>query len=262
MTATLLCAALAVLAAPPERTRLRFRAVRAARRPGLVRLPEPEYLVFALCVPAALIGGIGGFIAALAVSGTARIRIRRSRLDRHRDEQRRQLLAGLEILIAELRVGAHPVAAASTAAAECAGTAARAFEIGAARGRLGGSVADGLRRDDEVIGTELTRIAAAWRIADDHGLALAELLEASRRDLLARIRFRDRTESGLAGARATAAVLAGLPMLGIALGHLMGAAPLKVLFGGGLGAALLIIGTTLACAGLLWSDAITRRVAP
>lgn len=258
MTASLLCAAVAVLAVPPERARFRLGTT---RRLGHLRLPPPEYLLFALCVPAVLIGGVGALVAALAVSVTARIRIRRSRLDRDRDEQRRQLLAGLDILIAELRVGAHPVAAASTAAAECIGTAARAFEIGAARGRLGGSVADGLRRNDEAIGTELVRIAEAWQIADDHGLALAELLEASRRDLTARIRFRDRTESGLAGARATAAVLAGLPVLGIALGHLMGAAPLRVLFGGGVGAALLVIGTALACAGLLWSDVITRRVA-
>jgi tight adherence protein B len=90
---------------------------------------------------------------------------------------------------------------------------------------------------------------------------LAELLEAARRDLLARIRFGSRVDSALAGARATAAVLAALPILGIGLGQLMGATPVRVLLGGGAGAALLVVGTGLACAGLLWSDAITRRVA-
>ncbi|MFD4181263.1 hypothetical protein ACFWPB_09120, partial [Rhodococcus sp. NPDC058514] len=67
-------------------------------------------------------------------------------------------------------------------------------------------------------------------------------------------------EAGLAGARATAAVLACLPVLGIALGQLMGAGPLRVLLSGGLGGLLLILGTLFVCAGLLWTDRITGRV--
>ena len=97
-------------------------------------------------------------------------------------------------------------------------------------------------------------------MAERHGLALADLLEAARSDLLGRIRFRQRTEAALAGARATAAVLAGLPALGVTLGQLMGAAPLRVLLGGGLGGVLLVLGTVLACAGLLWTDGIVGRV--
>ena len=40
----------------------------------------------------------------------------------------------------------------------------------------------------------------------------------------------------------------------------MGAAPLLVLFGGGAGAWLLVVGIGLVSVGLLWSDAITVRV--
>jgi len=54
--------------------------------------------------------------------------------------------------------------------------------------------------------------------------------------------------------------LAGLPVLGVALGQLMGADPLRILLGGGLGGILLLIGTALGCAGLLWTDAITGKV--
>ncbi|MGB2720736.1 MAG: secretion protein F, partial [Rhodococcus sp. (in: high G+C Gram-positive bacteria)] len=107
---------------------------------------------------------------------------------------------------------------------------------------------------------ELARLAAAWRVADEHGLALAELLDAVREDMLGRRRFRERTDASLAGARATALVLAGLPILGVALGQLMGANPLQILLGGGLGGMLLLIGTALGCAGLLWTDAITGKV--
>jgi tight adherence protein B len=169
-------------------------------------------------------------------------------------------LDALEAVIGELRVGAHPSVAAEVAAQEARGEAARAFAVSAARSRLGGSGADGLRDPDSIVDTELARIADAWQVAEHYGLALAELLSAARADLLGRIRFRTRTTAALAGARATAAVLAGLPLLGIGLGQLMGAAPLHVLLSPGLGTVLLPLGAALACIGLLWTDAITRKV--
>jgi tight adherence protein B len=67
--------------------------------------------------------------------------------------------------------------------------------------------------------------------------------------------------SGMAGARATAAILAGLPLLGVLLGQLIGARPLNFLLSGQVGGWLLVVGSTLACAGLLWSDRITGRLA-
>jgi tight adherence protein B len=64
----------------------------------------------------------------------------------------------------------------------------------------------------------------------------------------------------LAGARTTAAVLAGLPVLGILFGELLGAHPLRFLLSGGAGGWLLVAGATLGCCGLMWSDRITGRV--
>ena len=60
-------------------------------------------------------------------------------------------------------------------------------------------------------------------------------------------------------ARTTAVVLAGLPLLGIGLGQLIGADPVEFLLSGGLGGWLLVAGVMLACCGLMWSDAITGR---
>ena len=51
----------------------------------------------------------------------------------------------------------------------------------------------------------------------------------------------------MAGARTTAAVLAGLPVLGIGLGQLIGADPSSFLLSGGAGGWLLVIGVALAC---------------
>ncbi len=204
--------------------------------------------------------GIGSAVAAVAVSGTVAMRWRRTRVDKSRSVECGYLMAALEAVIGELRVGAHPSAAADVAARESEGVAARAFAIAAARTRLGGAGAEGLRQPDSVVAAELGRIAEAWQVAEHHGLALAELLSAARTDLAGRIRFRARTTASLAGPRATAAVLACLPILGIALGQLMGAAPIAVLFGRGPGTVLLPLGCLLACAGLLWTDAITGKV--
>nr|WP_307614709.1 hypothetical protein [Nocardia flavorosea] len=204
--------------------------------------------------------GSGVLVAAVLVGATVAVRVRRARRSgRHRTECG-YLLDGLAAVIAELHVGAHPSAAAAVAARETAGIAAQAFAVGAARSRLGGSGADGMLCPGTIVAAELARVADAWRVAERHGLALADLLSAARTDLAARAKFRSRTEAALAGARATAAILAILPVLGIGLGQLMGADPLRVLLFSGIGTYLLPLGAGLACAGLLWADEITHRV--
>lgn len=258
MSAALLVAACALLVFPAGRVAFRLRPRVRGRRvrggPGPV-LP----VVAVLVVGAATVGVAAGLAAAVAV-GTVAHRRRGGRRDRERDLELRGLLGGLEVAVGELRVGAHPASACAAAASETVGVAAEAFRGAAATARLGGSAAQGLRTPGAVIEADLDRMATAWRVADRHGIALADLLEAVRSDLLGRIRFRGRVESGLAGARATATVLAGLPVLGLALGQLMGADPVRILLSDGLGGVLLVLGTLFGCAGLLWTDRITGRV--
>ena len=99
-----------------------------------------------------------------------------------------------------------------------------------------------------------------WQLAQDHGLSIATLMHTAQRDIVARERFSAKVEAGMTGARTTAVVLAGLPLLGIGLGELIGAQPVSFLVSTGAGGWLLVIGVTLACVGLLWSDRITGRV--
>ena len=254
--------ALALLLVPASRGRRRFGAAFETSVPQWV--PMRWLLLAGGCIGGipALVLGSGSLVAAVLVGGTVSVRLRRSRRIRLHRTECGYLLDGLESVISELRVGAHPSAAAAVAARETGGIAAEAFAVGSARSRLGGSGAEGLLRPDTVIAAELDRVADAWRVAERHGLALAELLSAARADLGARIRFRSRTDASLAGARATATILAGLPLLGVGLGQLMGAHPLQVLFVSPAGRYLLPLGTGLACAGLLWADEITRRVVP
>lgn len=265
MNATaLLMTAGAVSVLPQESSIRRLRALTTAPASARARLrPEVPALVSVL-VSAALLawwaGGMSAVIAAVVVSATLYKRHRARRIETMRETELNAVLSGLEVLTAELEVGAHPASACASAAEDCDGRVGEAFRAAAARARLGGSAAGGFEHPESSVDLELTRIANVWTIAESRGLALAELLGAVRTDLLGRRRFRKRTEAGLAGARATAAVLAGLPLLGIGLGQLMGASPLHVLLGGGLGGGMLVVGSMLLCAGLLWTDRIVAGV--
>ncbi|MEV6274423.1 type II secretion system F family protein [Nocardia sp. NPDC051832] len=255
------CLVMALLAVPVPAARRRFGELFGTSEGKRKALPRMLFLVpVGAGIAAVVMVGVGPLAAVVLVVGTVVVRVSRLRWDRQRAVENANLLDALEVVIAELRVGAHPSSAAEVAARESRGLAADAFAISAARSRLGGSGATALQQPTTVIAAELGRVATAWQVAEQHGLALAELLSAARTDLLARTRFRSRTTAALAGARATATVLAYLPLLGIALGQLMGAAPLTTLFATPAGTLLLPLGTGLACAGVLWTDAITRKV--
>ncbi|MGW5514820.1 type II secretion system F family protein [Nocardia africana] len=261
MTVSLLCGAAALLLLPTTPRRHRLRAL-CGRRDESRNIPSRWVFrgMAVSAVAAAVVFGPGSAGAAAVLATTLTARSRKRREERRHDDECRKLLEGLEVVIGELRTGAHPSAAAAAAAAEIGGAVGAAFAVSAARARLGGSSADGLRDRSCAVTSELDRVADAWEVAERHGLALAELLSAARDDLAGRMRFSERTTAALAGARASAAVLAGLPLLGIALGQLMGAHPLQVLMSPGVGTLVLPLGAGLIGVGLLWADAITRRV--
>ncbi|MFD3813138.1 type II secretion system F family protein [Rhodococcus sp. NPDC058639] len=262
MIGAALCLATALLLVPGSSGAHRIRVHVPYRFPVV---GHPGVLAAAAGVALTMLVGVAPAVAAATVAATTLWRIRRKRRSAQLEAHRRMLLSGLEAVIADMRVGAHPADACDTAARETTGPAADAFRVAAARSRLGGSAADGLRSsapsgDRDGLAGSLARVADAWAVSDRHGLALAELLAAARTDLSARMRIRSRTDAGLAGARATASVLAALPLLGVGLGQLMGAAPVGILLSDGLGGMLLVAGTVLACAGLLWTDRIADRV--
>ena len=200
-------------------------------------------------------------VAAMAIVGGT-VALRRQRAIQHaRSAAESAALQGaLDVLAGELRAGAHPVVAFETAAGEVSDDVAAALRAVAARARLGVDVAAGLRSvaAHSAVPTHWTRLAVCWELAQRHGLAIATLMRTAHGEIVERERFESRFTAGMAGARTTALVLAGLPVLGIGLGQLVDADPVQFLVSGGLGGALLVVGTTLACGGLLWSDRITK----
>jgi tight adherence protein B len=253
-----LALALAVLLNPVDVGR---RLRKPVRRPPR----RPRVLIAFAAVPALAlwaVAPVGVVLAAVVAGATAAVRIRKRRAVRRRDRESESLQCALETLVSELRVGAHPVAAFEAAADDTDGRIATALRSVAARARLGADVAAGLH--DTARGSDLSsqwdRIAVCWHLAATYGLSIATLMQTAQRDITERQRFSSRVNAGMAGARATAAVLAALPVLGIGLGQLIGAEPVRFLLAGGAGGWLLLIGVTLSCAGLLWSDRITTGV--
>ncbi|OBF23964.1 hypothetical protein A5725_07925 [Mycobacterium kubicae] len=257
----------AMLAGPPSpRRRLGSGASkrRLRRRAGIRPL---GWVLWGLgLVAGTLLLQLTTVLAVAAVAGTTALRYQRARNSRRGAAMGQALEAALDVLVGELRVGAHPVHAFSVAAAETGGPVGTALRGVAARARLGADVTSGLRPAAASSGlparlpTHWERLAVCWQLASDHGLAISALMRAAQRDIAERQRFSAKVTSGLAGARATAAILAGLPLLGVLLGQLIGARPLRFLLNGHAGGWLLVVGVMLACAGLLWADRITDRV--
>ncbi len=255
MTIAALTLALALTVAPaPTRHRLVSVPVAPRRLPALA-------CAAALVATAALLLPVAVTLAAGILGGTVTLRRRRSAALRARAAEATGLHNALEVLVGEMRVGAHPVAAFDVAAREVDGTVADGLRAVAARARLGADVAAGLNSfaASSRLPEHWERLALFWRLAQIHGLAIATLMQAAHRDIVERERFSARVEAGMAGARTTALVLAVLPVLGIGLGQLIGADPLAFLLSRGAGGWLLMVGVMLACCGLLWSDRITGR---
>jgi tight adherence protein B len=201
-------------------------------------------------------------LAAAVLGATAALRQRRRRRGRRAVAEARALETALDVLVGELRIGAHPVRAFAVAAAETGhGSVAAGLRGVVARARLGADVATGLRdaAKSSALPSHWERLAVYWELGGEHGLAVATLMQAAQRDITARQRFSAQADAGMAGARASAAILGCLPVLGVLLGQLIGARPIEFLLDGP-GGVLSVVGVSLVCTGLLWSDRITSRV--
>jgi tight adherence protein B len=220
---------------------------------------------FTACVvaAAAVLLPLTTVLAAMLLAATAALRYRRRCRGRRRIEESRELETALDVVVGELRVGAHPAQAFTVAAAEASGPVANSCRAVAARARLGADVTAGLRgiAETSALPAQWDRLAVCWQLAAEHGLAMSTLMRAAQHDIVERQRFSGHVTSAMAGARATAAILAALPMLSVLFGQLIGADPLAFLLTGHAGGWLLVIGVVLVCSGMLWSDRIIDRAA-
>jgi tight adherence protein B len=97
------------------------------------------------------------------------------------------------------------------------------------------------------------RVASAVSVSKASGAPLAEVLHRLEKHLRSLDRARASAETQAAGARASAALLAVMPIAGIGLGVAIGIDPLHVLLHTTIGGAVLCLSVALQIGGLAWT---------
>ncbi|CQR62733.1 type II secretion system F family protein [Streptomyces leeuwenhoekii] len=198
-----------------------------------------------------------------AVAGAAGVpmlrRMRRATALRRTRERRADAVIALCSAVAgEVRAGRQPGEALLYAAGEGEGLGdGQATVLAAAR--FGGDVPGALTAAAREPGAGgLLGLAACWRVAVERGAGLAAGLDRLEGALRAERDQRADLRAQVAGARATAVMLAGLPALGLLLGTALGADPLHVLLHTGAGLGCLLAGAVLEGLGMWWAMRIVR----
>jgi len=173
------------------------------------------------------------------------------------DEKRNHTITAITGLAADLRAGISP----AMAVAHCGGEPSVWPHARAAALRHSDSsdVIEGLELDARD-NPELKYLTACWRVGVNSGTGLASSITLLAQSLRSAQEIRIQLQAELAGPRATARMLAFLPLIGIGLGYLLGAEPLTWLLSSPLGWLTLISGVTLTGLGVWWSSNIAARV--
>ncbi|MGW0465397.1 type II secretion system F family protein [Streptomyces sp. NPDC003027] len=220
-----------------------------------------------LCLPVAVVLALLGESPLPLAAGAVAVplvgrKLRAAALRGRREERAAGVVALCGAVTAELRAGRQPAQALLCALGE-AGVAgalgAREEAAVLAAARFGGDVPEALRRAARQDGADgLAGMAACWQVAVDGGAGLAAGLDRLEAALREHRDHRERMKAQLAGAWATVAVLAVLPVVGLALGAALGARPLHVLLHTPMGLGCLVVGVALEAAGLGWAVRIVR----
>ncbi|GII01571.1 type II secretion system F family protein [Planobispora takensis] len=212
-------------------------------------------------------------------SGTARLE--RLRLRRHGPDGPRDLLRWItrftrpsrqaeawrassvelcQVLAAELAAGRTAGEALSRAVSSMEFPDPMVMRPVIAVARDGGDVSEALLAAAPERGGEgLQRLAACWRAAATVGGGFSALVDRVAASLREAEAHRRDVAAQLAGPRATARLLAGLPALGLLMATGLGMRPLDFLLGGPAGAACLIVGVALDGCGLWWTRFLVTR---
>jgi len=168
---------------------------------------------------------------------------------------RAEIAHACAVLASYLRVGQVPSAALAIAAADCA-----VLRESHHTRTLGGDVVQVWRQQARRPGhAGLLELARAWQISTETGAPMSSTLDQVAASLAADQALTQVVNSELAAARATGKVMAVLPGCGIGIGYLLGGDPARWLLAGPAGWACLLAGVVLACAGVLWIEALARQ---
>jgi tight adherence protein B len=197
-------------------------------------------------------------LAAIAVGvalGAVRLAAR-TRATRRAEARTVRVLAACDGMAADLAAGQPPGAALRRAAQEW-----DELQPVAVAAELDSDVPAALRRLADAPGAgQLRTVAAAWQVAHRSGTGLAGTLGRVAGVLREEQRTRRLVATELAAARATARMMAALPVLVLLLGAGIGGDPVGFLIGTPLGLGCLALGLGLTQLGLLWLERVADGV--
>lgn len=235
-------AGLAVLLALPWRPRL-------PRSPG----PRPRWAVTLAGLTGLLAPVLGALVVVGALAGAGALLLARRRTRRRGAAAvAGRVLETCDLLAAELSAGQPPGRALDKAAEGWPDLRPVAEAHG-----LGGDVPGALRHLAARPGAgDLRLLAAAWVVAHRTGGGLADAVHRCA-DTIRHHRATSRLVEGeLASARATARLVAALPVLALLMGSGSGGDPLGFLLGSSAGLACLVAGLGFGFGGLWWIETI------
>lgn len=244
---------------PPGRMLARMRAVSrpdpgVRRRRFSWRLAVPVAATVTVAVSAGSVAHalIGVAVLVAAVTGYQLWSMRR--VQEQRAVRRQFVGTALDALADALRAGLTP----ATAVAQVDDSEDHLLAPVRAAITMGGDVPDALRQAATRPGAEtLDAVASAWQIAERCGAPLADVLDSLAENAGHERELQRQVAAGVGPARATAHLMAFLPVFGVVIGRGLGTDPIAIITGTTVGAACLLMGVCLACAGLWWVERIS-----
>lgn len=167
---------------------------------------------------------------------------------------RARVVQALGALAAELESGQPP-----TSALIAAGGEPSVWPMTAAAIPLGEDIGTALAHDARS-SQVLQQLAACWQVSASTGTGFAAAVNRLAASARAAEAVRVNLEGELAGPRATARMLATLPVIGIGFGIMLGSDPLSWLLTTVPGLICLIAGLGLTAAGMVWTGGIAASV--
>ncbi|WP_158564323.1 type II secretion system F family protein [Jiangella anatolica] len=254
--------AAAVWAGQPSLLEARLGRPSARRAEPHLRPPRPVVIVAAVVASAstglAVVGPVGLVAGLLGVPlGRWGWRRRRRRQARRRRES--DVAEGCVALAGELASGVAPAGALGVVAADWP----ELFGHAAGRAVLGGDPASALRDTAALPGAGALRaVAAAWEVSERTGAALSSVLVAVADSIRAEATIRREAEAQLASVRATARLMAVLPVATLLLFSAGSGDAAGFLTGTPVGIVCLLLAAGFVAAGLFWVDRVSRGTRP